>query len=107
MRKLIRDRVLKRFNNQCCHCGSGDRLEVDHIIPVSKGGEHSEENFQILCKTCNLKKGSKLDVDIYFKKGDGYSFVYISTDFSDLNLKPNEFKSIIESKFKEYCEEIS
>ena len=34
--------------------------ELDHIIPVSKGGCHSRDNTQLLCKSCNGKKSDKL-----------------------------------------------
>lgn len=33
--------------------------ELDHIIPIAKGGEHSKKNTQCLCRKCNGKKGSK------------------------------------------------
>ena len=36
-------------------------LEVDHIVPISKGGITSVENLQTLCWRCNRSKGSKLD----------------------------------------------
>jgi len=32
---------------------------VDHVIPLARGGPHSQENLQILCGPCNLKKGAK------------------------------------------------
>lgn len=34
--------------------------ELDHIIPLSKGGEHSERNTQCCCRRCNGKKGASL-----------------------------------------------
>lgn len=33
--------------------------EVDHIIPLSKGGEHSRRNTACACRACNLAKGDK------------------------------------------------
>jgi hypothetical protein len=48
----------------CPMCGKETRSrkerDVDHIIPLSKGGAHSVENLQILCSSCNRKKGAKL-----------------------------------------------
>jgi 5-methylcytosine-specific restriction endonuclease McrA len=35
-------------------------LEIDHIIPRSKGGESKLENYQPLCRLCNTKKASKV-----------------------------------------------
>jgi len=34
-------------------------LTIDHIVPKSKGGPDEIENMQILCFTCNIKKGNK------------------------------------------------
>lgn len=33
---------------------------VDHVVPLSKGGNHSVENFCVSCETCNLSKHNKL-----------------------------------------------
>ena len=44
-----------------------DGYEVDHIIPVSKGGKHHEDNLQYLTAEENRKKGNKILVD-----GAGY-----------------------------------
>jgi hypothetical protein len=37
-----------------------DAPELDHIIPVSKGGAHVRENVQLLCKKCNAEKSDKM-----------------------------------------------
>lgn len=45
----------------CVHCSADDisALEVDHIIPRSRGGANRPDNLQSLCRTCNQKKGRK------------------------------------------------
>lgn len=48
--------LLKASNYQCQHCGSGDNLEVDHIIPVAFGGPNQPLNGMVLCHVCHLKK---------------------------------------------------
>ena len=44
----------------CTYCGSDKDLQIDHIIPVSKGGRTEKENLQPLCRTCNTQKGACL-----------------------------------------------
>jgi superfamily II DNA or RNA helicase len=54
-------RQVKENDGCCLCCGSTSRLEVDHINPVYFGGGNIGgnilDNFQTLCKTCNLSKG--------------------------------------------------
>lgn len=57
--KKEKKELLLKYKHECVICGSTKRLEVDHIIPVSKGGSNDVSNLQILCKTCNLKKSNK------------------------------------------------
>ena len=62
----IRYQVLKRAKYRCELCGILDkdkRIEVDHIVPRSKGGKDDLENLQALCYTCNSMKGNKDDTD--------------------------------------------
>ena len=52
--------VWQRDEGRCVECGSKERLEYDHIIPVSKGGSNTERNIQLLCETCNRTKGASI-----------------------------------------------
>jgi 5-methylcytosine-specific restriction enzyme A len=56
----VRAAVLLRDGARCRKCRTALRLEVDHIIPVSKGGQTEESNLQTLCRRCNRRKWKKL-----------------------------------------------
>jgi hypothetical protein len=58
----LRRTVLERDGNRCGKCGSFEKLEVDHVIPVAKGGLTLEENLQLLCATHNRSKGDRESV---------------------------------------------
>lgn len=64
MSESLRYDVFKRDNYRCCICGmsskDGVKLQVDHIIPVSKGGKTEMSNLQTLCSRCNIGKSNKL-----------------------------------------------
>ena len=59
----LRYKILKRDRFTCKSCGARApdvELEVDHIIPVSKGGkELDEKNLETKCRDCNRGKGDK------------------------------------------------
>jgi 5-methylcytosine-specific restriction endonuclease McrA len=52
---------------RCVYCGKwvpkGER-HVDHVHPLSKGGEHSGRNLVVACAMCNLKKGARLPQEV-------------------------------------------
>jgi hypothetical protein len=56
----VRQRVWQRDGGRCVECGADQYLEFDHVIPVTKGGGNSEQNVQLLCRGCNLKKSAHL-----------------------------------------------
>lgn len=52
--------VWRRDQGKCVDCESKEKLEYDHIIPVSKGGSNTERNIQLLCEKCNRKKSAAI-----------------------------------------------
>lgn len=66
MTKKLRESIKKRDDFTCCNCGNSTYaepnllLEIDHIIPVSKGGRTVESNLQTLCWKCNRTKSDKI-----------------------------------------------
>lgn len=66
MTKKLREYIKQRDCYTCQHCQASVTeqslllLEVDHIVPVSKGGLSTEDNLQTLCWKCNRSKSDKL-----------------------------------------------
>lgn len=56
----VRHAVWRRDQGRCVQCGSQDRLEIDHIVPFSRGGSNTERNLQLLCERCNRSKGATI-----------------------------------------------
>ena len=56
----MRSQVWRRDGGQCVKCGRKENLQLDHIIPVKKGGATTVNNLQLLCRSCNLAKGTKI-----------------------------------------------
>lgn len=55
--------VRSRQVNTCYYCQNSVTLEClhfDHIVPISKGGQHSIENLCVSCKQCNQIKSATL-----------------------------------------------
>jgi hypothetical protein len=62
----LRKRVLDEEKSTCKCCGRMPpevKVEVDHIVPLSKGGDNSRKNLQVLCLECNRGKGGNLEVN--------------------------------------------
>lgn len=57
----VRIAVWRRDGGKCARCGSREKLEYDHIVPVSKGGSNTERNIELLCERCNREKGDRIE----------------------------------------------
>lgn len=66
MTSKLRQKIKERDGFTCKQCGASIEkepnllLEIDHIIPIAKGGLTTEDNLQTLCWRCNRRKGSKI-----------------------------------------------
>lgn len=54
--RRLRAYVAKRDHERCRRCGSTERLTLDHIRPLSRGGLSTKQNLQLLCFSCNNEK---------------------------------------------------
>ena len=57
--KLSADQLWRRwvqFNHCCAYCGVNGDLHMEHVIPISKGGEHHLGNIVPACQRCNFSK---------------------------------------------------
>ena len=58
----LRFAIYARDGYRCRKCGrKTNDLEIDHIIPIAKGGKTSYDNLQTLCSYCNKKKGANIE----------------------------------------------
>ena len=58
----MRFAIYERDHYRCRKCGrKTNDLEVDHIIPIAKGGKSTFDNLQTLCHRCNYRKGSNIE----------------------------------------------
>lgn len=63
----VRIAVLLKHGFRCVYCGAtreDTKIEVDHVIPVCKGGTNDEGNLVAACRECNAGKSGKLLLDI-------------------------------------------
>lgn len=60
--KFTRANIYLRDRNRCQYCGrrgAPEALNIDHIVPRSRGGRSTWENVVVACVPCNLRKGDR------------------------------------------------
>lgn len=60
--EALRWRVFERDDYRCVSCGTRHFLRADHIHPESRGGLATLDNLQTLCRSCNSRKGARIEV---------------------------------------------
>ena len=69
--KYIKGHIYEECGRVCAHCGKPiefTEATLDHIIPLSKGGINTRDNYAILCEPCNKAKTNYIiDPEYYFK----------------------------------------
>jgi len=57
--KVSEKELIKLYSSPCIACGTTERVTIDHIIPIARGGTHSVGNLQSLCLKCNSSKNHR------------------------------------------------
>ncbi len=60
--QLTRRNVYEHYGYRCCYCGkkfTTEKLNIDHIIPRSRGGKTEWDNIVTSCISCNFKKANR------------------------------------------------
>jgi len=60
LRQTIFEKAVYKSKAYCAYCPSGIPTEIDHIIPVSRGGTNDENNLVACCYKCNRWKNIML-----------------------------------------------
>ncbi len=59
-RRFMREYVLSKWKRQCSYCcATGIPLQVEHIVPKSRGGSDRVSNLTLACEPCNRRKGTQ------------------------------------------------
>lgn len=65
----VREYLLEKWQRKCAYCSKKDiPLQVEHIVPKSRGGANTVSNLTLACEKCNLKKGTKTAAEFGFPK---------------------------------------
>lgn len=51
--------IYKLYNSTCIYCGGKDDVEIDHVVPLARGGAHCQDNLVVACRPCNCSKRAK------------------------------------------------
>jgi hypothetical protein len=67
----VKHEVWRRDQGRCVDCGSRENLELNHIIPLAKGGANSVRNLELRCVTCSRRKGARNLASLVERSPDG------------------------------------
>lgn len=56
-------RAAALLEGACAYCGSTERLTLDHVIPLARGGQHRVGNLVAACKPCNSRKHARDEME--------------------------------------------
>jgi hypothetical protein len=65
LQEYYKGKLFLLFQDRCYKCGSNGKLDIDHHIPMIRGGHLVPGNLVVLCKVCNTEKHNKLPNEFY------------------------------------------
>lgn len=66
--KVTNKDLAKLYNQPCVFCGELGDIQIDHVIPIARGGVHGIGNLQALCEPCNRSKKDKYMIEFKQQK---------------------------------------
>lgn len=97
IKKTDRQKVFEKYNGHCAYCGKEidiKNMQVDHIIPVRKGGKDLLENYTPACRRCNHYKRT-YDIEQFrelistiHERIEKLYIVKVAIDFGIITVKP-------------------
>lgn len=54
------ENMVLRHHHRCYYCRQERPLTLDHVMPLTKGGRHVEENIVPACRSCNSRKNNRI-----------------------------------------------
>lgn len=66
------NKALTYFGDACAYCGSEEKLEQEHVIPISKDGYYNKQNIIPACKACNSSKKDRY-IEEWYHRQDFYN----------------------------------
>lgn len=91
-----KDGIKYKKKDSCEICGGNNKLAVDHILPIAKGGTDCITNKQTLCIHCNSKKSDTINTTVTFKN--------LCTRYHDNSLDFTDYISLSQSLSKKVYE---
>ena len=59
--KELKQELIRQQHGICAYCGTDNRLEIEHMVPLKRGGSNDSGNLQVACRQCNKRKGIQTD----------------------------------------------
>lgn len=69
---IDRAAIIARDESTCYLCGlllEPEAVQLDHVVPLSRGGAHAAANLSVACGPCNLRKGRRLLEELATDRG--------------------------------------
>ena len=67
-KRMWRQKIKDKWDNQCAYCGSDEHLTIDHVVPRAKGGTDFTRNVVCACHECNQDKAHTPMEDWYLSQ---------------------------------------
>jgi hypothetical protein len=102
-----REYLLEKYHRTCVYCGADNKnLQIEHVVPRSKGGSNRVSNLVLACEKCNQAKGNKPIEEFLAKKPDLLKRILHSLNPSGLN-KPLRAAAAVQTIRNATCQRLT